>query len=59
MLGVLLDIAESAKDIDACLMQGMGVRMIELNSVVMSAVSDELEGIDSLRMRLHGRAMPA
>lgn len=57
MLGVLLDIAESAQDIDAHLMQGMGVRMIELNSVVLSAVGDECEGIDSLRMRLYGRAM--
>ena len=57
MLGVLLNIAEKEGEIDGHLMQAMGVRMIELNSVVMSAIDDGREEYDELCMRLYGHAL--
>ena len=59
MLSVLTDMADSRVDIDSYLMQAMGARMIELNSVALAAVSDPSEGIDSLNLSLYGRAVPA
>ena len=57
MLGVLLDKAENgACDVDGHLMMAMGLRMEQLNSIAMSAIDDETEDIESLRVRLFGRA---
>ena len=36
------------------LLRGMVPRLLELNSVVMSAAADEMEDMESLRLRLDG-----
>lgn len=58
LLSCLLSAARNEDHLLRQLVEGMAPRLLDLNSVILSAADDEREAVDSLNARLTGNWLP-
>ncbi|WP_304305859.1 hypothetical protein [Pseudacidovorax intermedius] len=58
LLTCLLSAARNEDHLLRQLVEGIAPRLLDLNSVILSAADDELEAVDSLSARLIGNWLP-